>query len=119
MKIVVKLLLLIVLAGGVYFAMRENNSARIKGKILEVADVMQLSPDQRADMRSYINAEHETAYRDALNVSSRVGAQFDETAYFDAVFAAVIDRARQDGNNELADAIEQELPNITFKVKER
>ena len=113
------MILCVAAAGGVYLYMRESNSARIKHEVLKAAERMNLSSVQRTDVRRYIDAEHDIAYRNALNLANDIGWHFDSQSYFDELFAAVIDRARSEGNNDLADKIAEEKSGLLFKVAER
>ena len=119
MRRLLSLILCVAAAGGVYLYMRESNSARIKREVLKATDEMNLSSDQRADVRRYIDAEHETAYRNALNLANDIGGQFDSQGYFDELFAAVVDRARSEGSNDLADKVAEEKSGLSFTVTER
>jgi hypothetical protein len=102
-----------------YVCIREDNSARVKREILKTADHMELTPDERTEVRRYIERGHEAAYRRALDLTNQVGSKFDSQAYFDDLFADIIDHARSEGNYELADKITEEKTRISFTVNEK
>ena len=119
MRRALSLVLCLVAVVAVFLYMRETNSARIKVEALRAADRMELSAGEREDVKRHIEAGHETAYRNALNMANDIGRQFDAQAYFDELLAGVIEGIRSEGNDELADKVAEEKTRISLRVTER
>jgi hypothetical protein len=119
MRRALTLVLCLVAVVAVFFYMRETNSARIKAEALKAAERMDLSAGEGEDVRRHIEAGHETAYRNALNMANDIGGQFDAQGYFDELIGGVIDGIRNEGNDQLAEKVAEEKEHISLRVTER
>ena len=119
MKRVISLLVVIAVGAGVYWYARSDASERVRREALKMAEVMDLSNDQRIEVRRLINAAHPQAFSRALHATRNVGGKFDAAAYYDELCRLIISRATSEGDHTLARKIAEEKEWLRFDVVER
>lgn len=113
--------LVVVLAVGVIFYVhrREDASRRIKAEMLGIIEDMSLPSEWQEEASWLVEAAHKEAFDSALDVTKKLGRKFDECVYYNKVFDLIINRAREDGQTQLADRLASERSSFLLHVTER
>ncbi len=112
----------VVLAGlgfAAYQHFYKQASGRVKTEILKLPDVMNLLPEEREQTRRLIEAEHENAFEQALDLTQQQGQLFDTQRYVDVLFERIITQARKEGFEPLANSLERERKLVSFEAAEQ
>ena len=102
-----------------YRHFKSKASERVRAEIVKLADDMQIPGASREHVRWMIEQAHEKAFSAALNIMNDTGKKFDETIYVETIFDELIRIARSEGNDDLADTIQEERAFIKFDVQEQ
>jgi len=90
-------------------------SGQVKDEMLALVNRMELSADERTQVRGLVEDLHDDAYEHARQAAQGSGKRYDITTYLDELFAALQSKLRADANPELADklAAERELVSLS------
>ena len=119
MKVVGKFLVLAVAGVVTILVLRQTNNDRVLSAALQAVSHLDLTEDEAVWTRQYIRAAHPAAFDQALDMSKAVGQQFNDGTYFDVLFEGILDRARTDGQHDLADKLKVQFPELNFSIRER
>ena len=114
----VAIVVIAAVAVGFYFHLHRRASGRIKVEVLAIADEMILSPEQRGRLKGLLEAAHDEAFDKALDPTKKLGRKFDGKLYYDEIFNAVITRAREEGDDDLADTVDRQREHFALTVTE-
>lgn len=103
--------------GGFYYVYQRAGDA-IKSEMLKVVDDIGFTAEDRAAVNGFIADAHGEAFRHALDVTRTHGRKFDEQLYFNEIFDNIIDRAREDGMDRVADTLGRERVHFSLTVTE-
>lgn len=119
-KRAVRLIIGSVVLAGLSFAAYQHfykqASGRVKTEILKLPAVMTLLPGEREQTRRLINAEHENAFKQALDLTYQHGQLFDTQRYVDVLFDRIITQARNEGFEQLANSLKRERKLVSFEA---
>ena len=113
-----KVLGVIVLAAAIvaaYIWYQGQVSGQVKTEMLSLVNRMELSADERAEVRGLVEELHDGAYKQARQAAEGSGKRYDITKYLDELFAAMQTELRADSKSALADklAAERELVSLS------
>lgn len=107
-------------AAGVFFSYTyRQNSDRVKAVVFQAVDDMILEPEAKEQIKRDLDAVHKKAFWDAWNLSAKPGRKFNFDRYIETVFDHVIEKARSEGNDTLADALEEQRHHSHFSITEK
>ena len=89
-------------------------SGQVKAEMLSLVNRMELSADERADVRGLVEELHDGAYELARQVAQGSGKRYDTTKYLDELFAALQSKLRSAGKAALADKLAAERELVTL-----
>jgi hypothetical protein len=104
---------------GIYYYTRLDASTRVKATLLEGVSMMELSAADAAYVRRQVEAVHPAAFDMAMTATAREGKKFNGPLYFEEVKRGVLERAAQEGRQELAAKLVNEFAALEFEVEER
>ena len=100
-------------------ALVSDASRRIKAEMLGVIEDMNLPSEWQEEATWLVEAAHKEAFDSALDVTRKLGRKFDERIYYNEVFDLIINRAREDGQPQLAERLANERSSFLLHVTER
>ena len=119
MRNVIALLIVVGVGVGVWKYLQGTASDEIKNQMLLILDDMDLSAQERNEIKPLLSQFHEQAFDRALDISKKHGQKFDEKSYYDEVFNLVVGELREKGNVLLADKVERLQTLHSLTVTER
>lgn len=119
MRNVIALLIVVGVGVGVWKYLQETASDEIKNQMLLILDDMDLSEQERGEVRPILLQFHAQAFNQALDISKRHGRKFDGKSYYGEVFNLVVDELFEKGNILLADKVKRLQAHHSLIVTER
>ncbi len=119
MRSFVALVLVAGIGVGLYIYKSEDGSKRIRTEMSKLIGDMEIKPEWQEEANALFSAVHEKAFQAALDVTQRLGKKFDAETYYAKVTEMMQERAREEGKELLADAIEEQKPLHSLSVTER
>ena len=114
----ISLIILACVAFGGYKYVYSRASDGVRDEVLKIVDDMSIESQWRPEVRRYIRQAHDQAFEAALNVKAQLGRKFNAQVYVDELFDRVVQYARNQGHDRLADTVERERHAFTLDVKE-
>ncbi|MCH7840549.1 MAG: hypothetical protein IID38_10000 [Planctomycetes bacterium] len=107
MRNAIALLIVVGVGVGVWKYLQETASDEIKNQMLLILDDMDLSAQEREEVRPILLQYQEQAFTQAMDISKRHGRKFDEKSYYDEVFNLVVGELLEKGNVLLAEKVKR------------
>ncbi len=114
----VAIVVIAAVAASFYSHLHKRASGRVKAEVLAIADEMILPPEYRDELRRLLESAHDEAFNRAFDLAKKLGRKFNEKLYYNEIFNTVIARAREEGNNDLADRVDRQRAHFAFTVTE-
>ena len=114
---VVSVVVLLVALVFAYVYTSGANSAGIESEFQKVAGLLDISAQERAQVRSWIQECHSDIYAQVSAASrSASDSVFDGGDYAKRMFTELISRAKREGNEALAELLAQTAGEVSFDV---
>ena len=113
-KVIVSLLVLAAAGIGAWFFVQGEQSNKVLAQMNALVRAMDLTDEQEEWVLSRVAAHHETALEGARKPAAGSGRFADLNVYLDRLFERLIDDARDDGRNALAEQLKLERTQVSM-----
>jgi len=97
LKVLIGVVVVIVgIGAGVYY-LQGQFDAKVKAEVLTLVDKMDLTPDERAEVRGMVETFHARAFKEGREAGKAAGGPFAGDRYLDVLFDAMQRAARDRG----------------------